>query len=248
MFITPGFVYEYTDFTCSHGVSSFGKTKARIAPRLRQESFPLAGDSGFRPCRQLLYQNQFLWRNRPGENLDSPPRFGSHEIPSVCTSNFWYNILISRGATMRSTCSRWTTTSTRRTRRRRRAGTPSTSREEDLLRVRLCARPGAEADIGLQLPVERRRVESREEGRRVHQVPSRAGVRRKLNAAGKRGGHPRHGDVRNVGDAAREALGECALKCGKVLLRSLNGDYRDIEIASGDDIKIVAEFKSVLRA
>ena len=37
-------------------------------------------------------------------------------------------------------------------------------------------------------------------------------------------------------------------KGGKVLLRSLNGDYRDIEIASGDDIKIVAEFKSVLRA
>ena len=37
-------------------------------------------------------------------------------------------------------------------------------------------------------------------------------------------------------------------KDGKVLLRSLNGDYRDIEIASGDDIKIVAEFKSVLRA
>lgn len=34
----------------------------------------------------------------------------------------------------------------------------------------------------------------------------------------------------------------------KVLLRSLNGDYRDIEIASSDDIKIVAEFKSVLRA
>ena len=37
-------------------------------------------------------------------------------------------------------------------------------------------------------------------------------------------------------------------KGGKVLLRSLNGDYRDIEIASGDGIKIVAEFKSVLRA
>ena len=37
-------------------------------------------------------------------------------------------------------------------------------------------------------------------------------------------------------------------KGGKVLLRSLNGDYRDIEIASGDGIKIVAEFKSVLHA
>ena len=37
-------------------------------------------------------------------------------------------------------------------------------------------------------------------------------------------------------------------KVGKVLLRSLNGDYRDIEIASSDDIKIVAEFKSVLHA
>ena len=37
-------------------------------------------------------------------------------------------------------------------------------------------------------------------------------------------------------------------KGGKVLLRPLNGDYRDIEIARGDDLKIVAEFKSVLRA
>lgn len=47
-------------------------TKARIAPRiappselaslggyprLRQESFPRAGDSGFRPCRNIVYQN-----------------------------------------------------------------------------------------------------------------------------------------------------------------------------------------------
>ena len=86
VFITPGFVYEYTDLTCSHGVSSFGKTKARIAPRLRQESFPLAGDSGFRPCRQILYQNQFRWRNRPGEKSritndprsPAPPRRAGH--------------------------------------------------------------------------------------------------------------------------------------------------------------------------
>ena len=35
---------------------------------------------------------------------------------------------------------------------------------------------------------------------------------------------------------------------GKALLRSLNGDYSDIEIACSDDIKIVAEFKTVLRA
>ena len=35
----------------------FEITKARIAPRLRQETFPRAGDSGFRPCRQIFYQN-----------------------------------------------------------------------------------------------------------------------------------------------------------------------------------------------
>ena len=43
-------------------------------------------------------------------------------------------------------------------------------------------------------------------------------------------------------------LKKFARKGGKVLLRPLNGDYRDIEIARGDDLKIVAEFKTVLRA
>ena len=44
------FVHKDTDFAC---VVHFrlSKTKARIAPRLRQESFPRAGDSGFRLCR-----------------------------------------------------------------------------------------------------------------------------------------------------------------------------------------------------
>ena len=46
------------DFTCSHVCYSFGKTKARITPRLRQESFPLAGDAGFRHCRKVVYQNR----------------------------------------------------------------------------------------------------------------------------------------------------------------------------------------------
>ena len=36
----------------------FEITKARIASRLRQESFPRAGDSGFRPCRRIFYQNR----------------------------------------------------------------------------------------------------------------------------------------------------------------------------------------------
>gem|GEM_PF-3830020 len=34
----------------------------------------------------------------------------------------------------------------------------------------------------------------------------------------------------------------------KVLLRSLNGAYSDIEVANDEDIRIVAEFKAVLRA
>ena len=46
------------DFTCPHVCYSFGKTKARITPRLRQESFPLAGDAGFRHCRRVVYQNR----------------------------------------------------------------------------------------------------------------------------------------------------------------------------------------------
>ena len=43
------------------------KTKARITPRLRQETFPRAGDSGFRLCRCILYHNFGLRRN--GENF-----------------------------------------------------------------------------------------------------------------------------------------------------------------------------------
>ena len=54
-FIAARFVDEYADFTRSHCRSLY-KTKARIAPRLRQESFPLAGDSGFRLCRLVFYQ------------------------------------------------------------------------------------------------------------------------------------------------------------------------------------------------
>ena len=56
MLIASGFVYEYADLACSHRNSSSGNTKARIAPRLRQESFPLAGDAGFRHCRPVVYQ------------------------------------------------------------------------------------------------------------------------------------------------------------------------------------------------
>ena len=50
---------ENTDFFCScaHLMPRVAKTKARIAPRLRQETFPRAGDSGFRPCRPVFYQN-----------------------------------------------------------------------------------------------------------------------------------------------------------------------------------------------
>ena len=41
----------------------FRKTKARITPRLRQESFPRAGDSGFRLCRHIFYHNRGFGRN-----------------------------------------------------------------------------------------------------------------------------------------------------------------------------------------
>ena len=37
-------------------------TRARISPRLRQESFPLAGDAGFRPCRGIFYHNRICRR------------------------------------------------------------------------------------------------------------------------------------------------------------------------------------------
>lgn len=58
MLVAAGFVYEYADLACSHRNSSSGNTKARIAPRLRQESFPLAGDAGFRHCRLVVYQKR----------------------------------------------------------------------------------------------------------------------------------------------------------------------------------------------
>ena len=56
MLVAAGFVYEYADLECSHRNSSSDNTKARITPRLRQESFPLAGDAGFRHCRLEVYQ------------------------------------------------------------------------------------------------------------------------------------------------------------------------------------------------
>ena len=58
------FVDEYADFpdVLFHGIILKGKTKARISPRLRQETFPLAGDAGFRPCRRLFYHNRICRR------------------------------------------------------------------------------------------------------------------------------------------------------------------------------------------
>lgn len=41
----------------------FQKTKARITPRLRQESFPRAGGSGFRLCQRVLCHNCGFGRN-----------------------------------------------------------------------------------------------------------------------------------------------------------------------------------------
>ena len=71
------------DFTCSHVCYSFGKTKARITPRLRQESFPLACDAGFRHCRAVVYQNR-CFRARGAQNfcgnryfIRNPIRFSS---------------------------------------------------------------------------------------------------------------------------------------------------------------------------
>ena len=72
MFVTSRFVYEYADFTCSHVCYSFGKTKARITPRLRQESFPLAGDAGFRHCRLEIYQKRFRGARGSRRKLQSP--------------------------------------------------------------------------------------------------------------------------------------------------------------------------------
>ena len=43
--------------------------KARIAPRHRQETFPRAGDSGFRPCQRIL--NQILRRYARGRGNET---------------------------------------------------------------------------------------------------------------------------------------------------------------------------------
>ena len=59
------FVDKDTDLTYVIHIR-LSKTKARIAPRLRQESFPRAGDSGFRLCRRIFYHNCGFGRN--GEN------------------------------------------------------------------------------------------------------------------------------------------------------------------------------------
>ena len=48
------------DVVCFHVGSN--KTKARIAPRLRQESFPRADDSSSRLCHYSLYHNRPLRR------------------------------------------------------------------------------------------------------------------------------------------------------------------------------------------
>ena len=55
----PRFVHENADFLGAfvHDLYRLEITKARIASRLRQESFPRAGDLGFRPCRRIFYQN-----------------------------------------------------------------------------------------------------------------------------------------------------------------------------------------------
>ena len=56
---TPRFVDKDTDLFCGlcHR-NPVEITKARIAPRHRQETFPRAGDSGFRPCRRILNQKK----------------------------------------------------------------------------------------------------------------------------------------------------------------------------------------------
>ena len=72
MLVAAGFVYEYADLACSHRNSSSGNTKARIAPRLRQESFPLAGDAGFRHCRLEIYQKRFRGARGSRRKLQSP--------------------------------------------------------------------------------------------------------------------------------------------------------------------------------
>lgn len=60
--VAPGFIHENADLFNVHVDAKNGKTKARISPRLRQESFPLAGDAGFRPCRGIFYHNRICRR------------------------------------------------------------------------------------------------------------------------------------------------------------------------------------------
>lgn len=64
-FETPRFVEKDADFFDSfvHNRCLVRKTKARITPRLRQETFPRAGDSGFRLCRDVFYHNCGFGRN-----------------------------------------------------------------------------------------------------------------------------------------------------------------------------------------
>ena len=47
-----------SEFKRAGEIGNLKTAKARIAPRHRQESFPRAGDSGFRPCRRIFYQNR----------------------------------------------------------------------------------------------------------------------------------------------------------------------------------------------
>ena len=60
--VAPGFVHENANLFNVHNDVRNDKTKARISPRLRQETFPLAGDAGFRPCRGIFYHNRICRR------------------------------------------------------------------------------------------------------------------------------------------------------------------------------------------
>ena len=70
----PRLVDENADFLDAfvHDLFLLEITKARIASRLRQESFPRAGDSGFRPCRRKLYQIRYGIRK--GERILEVPQ------------------------------------------------------------------------------------------------------------------------------------------------------------------------------
>ena len=68
---TSRFVNKNADFFGSlvHNRCLVRKTKARITPRLRQETFPRAGDSGFRLCRRVFYHNCGFGRNRGNSTI-----------------------------------------------------------------------------------------------------------------------------------------------------------------------------------